>query len=430
MSSFDFLDSLSKLNFIGVVSLFGGEIALSALRYSVLIRSTSQSLYLSMVVSPGLQTVSLKMFRRMEDRVSKAMSGGIEDDKRDIIGLSASGKYEYIGLHSGTKMKVGSILGEALAKASVEFKDVESTRSGPQRRGLQLKVMKLGRLSEEVNRGIRMEADGGLSGIRAAILYIIPLITVVGVVVAVLDKDYGACALIILNVICNMAVTFTVRSYGVSYPSGNASPGSPPGDALIQNADGTEMCLILADENTLQYLFQKPLVVPPAPDDKLWNTLHLFAAYSSYLMVIVNIIVIPFSDIVGQLTFGILMFFGVVQNLTLSILDGNELLLRSMRRLFIIEPAEGYTFQTRSSAIAYCMLRSKSTDIRQLKYLLPDTMTFGAWGDKVIEKVKTLRDSKESVNNGIIAALMENLDRDLNDAVTELECSGELSAVQ
>src|SRR5689334_17362558 len=105
MFSLDFSDSLAKLNFIGVVSLFGGEIALSALRYSVLIQNTYLSLYVTMILSPGLQTVSLKMFRRMEDKISRAIGGG-SDDRKDIIGLSASNKYRYIGLHSGTKMAI------------------------------------------------------------------------------------------------------------------------------------------------------------------------------------------------------------------------------------------------------------------------------------------------------------------------------------
>ncbi|KAG0318116.1 hypothetical protein BG000_004338, partial [Podila horticola] len=126
-------DDLMKLNFIGVVSLLGGEITLSALRYSALIQNKFLSVYLTVILSPGLQTISLKIFRRMEDMISRAISGGVEDDKKDIIGLSASGKYKYLGLHSGTKMAVESIMGEALIVASeVHFKEVKCSRPSKQ----------------------------------------------------------------------------------------------------------------------------------------------------------------------------------------------------------------------------------------------------------------------------------------------------------
>ncbi|KAG0053418.1 hypothetical protein BGZ89_002914 [Linnemannia elongata] len=212
MLNMNFSDDFSKLNFIGVVSLFGSEIALSALRYSVLVRQNFLSLYLAMVVSPGMQT----------------------DDKKEIIGLSASGGYKYIGLHSGTKMVVGSILGEALVKSSeVDFKNVKSTRSKQQTRSLHLKVLELDRLSEGAS-GLRMDADGGFTGIRAVVLSVIPLFTIVGIVLTLLTEDYGAAILILLNVVCNLAVTFTVRGTGVEYPNGTASPESPNGDAFIE----------------------------------------------------------------------------------------------------------------------------------------------------------------------------------------------------
>ncbi|KAG0053419.1 hypothetical protein BGZ89_002915 [Linnemannia elongata] len=114
------------------------------------------------------------------------------------------------------------------------------------------------------------------------------------------------------------------------------------------------------------------------------------------------------------------MFLGALQNLILSIFDRNDQLLRSMRRLFDIKSAEGYVFQTRSSAIAFCMLRSKSTDTRQLKYLLCDTATFGAWSDKVVEEVKAVFKAEDSVNNGIDKGLLDTLNIDLKDALTAL----------
>src|ERR1700744_6402192 len=103
MAVIEIADFSQDLNIIGVVSLFGGEIALSALRYTVLVRDTWTAIYFSMIVSAGLQTISLKMFKRMHGRLSVAISPGIRDDPKEIVGLTASGQYKYYGVQSGTE---------------------------------------------------------------------------------------------------------------------------------------------------------------------------------------------------------------------------------------------------------------------------------------------------------------------------------------
>ncbi|KAF9309003.1 hypothetical protein BG003_010312 [Podila horticola] len=245
-----------KLNFTGVVSLLGDEIALSALRYSALIQNKFLSVYLTMILSPGLQTISLKMFRRMEDMISRAVSGGVEDDKKDIVGLSASGKYKYLGLHSGTKMAVESIMGEALIVASeVHFKEVKCSRPSKQKRNLKLKVIKLGGLSD-VNSELRMTVEERLSGIRAVILFLLPLVTIAGIVLVLLAEDYGASALIVLNVICNMAVTFTVRGNGIRYLSGKAALGSPR-EMLLLRTQMVRKCVLSSQTRTRFSIFSR-----------------------------------------------------------------------------------------------------------------------------------------------------------------------------
>lgn len=422
MLDLGFSDSLLKLNFIGVVSLFGGEIALSALRYTVLTQNVLLSLYFTMILSSGLQTVSLKMFKRMEDKASKAISGGPRDNKKDIIGLSASKSYKYVGLHSGTKMVVANILGEALIKASRAETptNVYCSRDNPPRRNLKLKVIELDELHAVENEGtpdkeygFRMCVTNQPFGYRTMLLYTIPLITIAGIVVVLLAQDYKAFALVLLNVVCNMSVMFTIRSNGIRYPTGHSAYDSPRGDIFVETNDGTEMYLVIGNEDTIQYAFQKPLVMPPNPDNKMWKYLHISTAYSSYITVVVNIILLPFSTIGGQIIFGVLILLGVIQNMLLSTFDGDELLLSMTENLFAIRSTREYIFQARSSAIAFCMLRSRSNDVGPLRHLLPDTRTFEIWFGNVINAVDGI--PSDTTAEG----LLRTLNMDLQDALRE-----------
>jgi hypothetical protein len=429
MLDLKFSESVSKLNFIGVVSLFGGEIAISSLRYTVLIRNKFLSAYFTMVVSPGLQTVSLKMFKQMDDRVSKAISGGSREDRKEIIGLSAGGGYRYVGIHSGTKMTVGSILGESLIGA-IETTgppiDIICSRKIPQKRNLKLKVIEL-----DMTTPIQDKGTGGKSygpsmwvssrpfGIRSIFLYVIPLITVAGIIIVLLAEDYEMFVLIVLNVICNMLITITTRSNGIKYPIGKAAEGCPPGDIFIETSNGDDTYLVIANEDVIQYLFQKPLIMPPNPDSKIWTFVHVLTAYLSYVAVLVNIILFPFSTTGGQIIFGVLIFFGVVQNIILSTFDGSGMMLEAIRKYFTIKPATEYIFQTRSTLVAFCMIKSGCKDARTMKHLLPSTDTFNTWYENVLKVVDGI-----PINTPVDDKLLANLNLDLQDAFDECNKCG------
>ncbi|KAF9417722.1 hypothetical protein BGZ76_004491, partial [Entomortierella beljakovae] len=366
-----------------------------------------------MIVSPGMQTVSSRMFRQMDDKVSKIISGGVEEDLKDTIGLSASGSYQCIGLHTGAKTVVGNILGELLVKdenMGIQNETiVKSSRQSDPRRNLRLKVMEIGPRENIVKVDSILSTRSGISGFGAIILCIIPLLTIAGIVLTILAKDYGASTLIILNVMCSIAVTRIVRGNGVLLPSYDGA-SSPLGDVYIGKDDGKESYLILGNEATIQYLFQKSLIIPRTPG----SYLHFLAAHTANIIVVVNIIAIPFLSILGQLIFGILMLFGTVQNFTLSMVDVDKLLVHSIENLFNIKPAERYIFSTKPTLIAYCTLRSGSSDWGKLNQLLPDTEIFEAWWDLLIKTQRDeFYDDKDGENS---KGLMGDLKCDLRDA--------------
>jgi hypothetical protein len=131
-------------------------------------------------------------------------------------------------------------------------------------------------------------------------------------------------------------------------------------------------------------------------------------------MVVVNIIWLPFCSAGGQIIFGVLIFFGVVQNILLATFDGDDLLMGVAEEFFTTKSIKEYVFQTRSSVIAFCMLKSGSKDTKQLRHLLPDTETFDKWFKNVAESV----DGK-APESGIIDGLLNTLNIDLQDAIKE-----------
>lgn len=409
MAVIEIADFSQNLNIIGVVSLFGGEIALSALRYTILVRDTWTAIYFSMIVSAGLQNISIKMFKRMNDKVSVAISPGIRDDPKEMVGLTASGQYKYYGVHSGTDMSTSSILGEAMIRqlSNKNPRKVACTRLESPKRSCVLKVISLDVLKEVQGKAIR--ADPAPFGI----VYLVPLVTLAGTVMTILIGDYFALVIVVCNVVCNMLVTYAVRCTGVKYPRGNASPGAPPGHIFIQS--GNDTYLVLGDEDPIQYLFQKELHVPPSSKEKFWEHLQRAVAYTSYTIVIANIIATPFATLPGQLIFGVLMLLGLFQNILLATFDGDRLLTSVGNNAAEVKYTDEFVFETRSSMIAFCALVAKSPNDNILRRSLPQTSTFLEWFENVMK----------CVNRGITPSetekdkLLEDLNADLRDAHCE-----------
>jgi hypothetical protein len=410
MFNLNFSNDLSKLNFIGVVSLFGGDIALCALRYTSLFPGTYLSLYFTMVLSPGLQAVSVKMFRQMDDMISRAISGNSKDDK-EIAGLYPSGKYKYFGIHSGTQMVVGSILGEILLRTSIPEKSISvtSTRWKNPHRNLKLKVIKLDNFLDGKSSYVTNKPFGR----RNILLHITPIIGIICILITVLAEDYQVFSLILMNVFCNMLITFTVRGNGVRYPEKNSYLDYPKGDIFVQLDNTSEVYLIIGDEGIVQYLFMKPLIIPIGS-----KHLRLFAAYLSYFVSIVNIIWLPFCTIGGQIIFGGLAFLGVVQNIILATFDGDETLLGdALNRLVSVKSCEEYVFPTRSCMIAFCALVTELRNDIFMKNSLPETDIFSTWIQSVMECVLGELPPTELEENH--STLLRDLNADLRDAYRE-----------
>lgn len=406
---------LSGLNLIGVVSLFGGEIALSALRYVALLRNVPLSLYFTMVLSPGLHTISLKVFKQMEDNLSSAISGdGARDDGREIVGLSLNTNCKCIGLHSGSIVPMTSILGDTLMRRrGNSITTVACTRKTPQNRNLNLKVIKLANMSKEngTTYNSRVCVDHGSYCYRNILLYTIPLFTVMGVVLLLLLQDYIAFYLALFNIVSNMSIAFVARGGDFGNANVRVSDKPTPGDVLID--DGAKMYLIIGEEDVIQHAFQSPVVAHPNPDNIMWKFLRILSVYMSYLIGIANIMLLPFSSIYGQIIFGCLIFFGVVQNILLSTFGRDDVLLKMAENVFKVESVRDYTFQTRSSVVAFCILQSGASSVKPVRNLLPVTPIFDAWFDNVR---RIIHDKNYIITQ--TPGLLGDLNSDLQDAIT------------
>src|SRR6266511_124285 len=104
-----------KLDLLGVTNLFGGDIAISAIRYCIFER---KRIWWSTYLIPGLFTIAKKLLIRSDNPLATALSPGTRDECRDIVGLKETGDFFYVGLLSGTRMKVVNVIGEAVLNTS------------------------------------------------------------------------------------------------------------------------------------------------------------------------------------------------------------------------------------------------------------------------------------------------------------------------
>lgn len=99
----------SPLDLLGITSLLGSEIAKGAIRY---MNANTSRCWTSFIVAPGLYDISTLMLNRSDSYIAHVLSPGDRIDKRSLVGLKSSGKYRYIGMHSGTCVSVRNALCE------------------------------------------------------------------------------------------------------------------------------------------------------------------------------------------------------------------------------------------------------------------------------------------------------------------------------
>src|SRR2546430_812266 len=107
----DIFDKMN-LDFLGAVSLFGGEIALAAISCCFL---EKYRIFLSGYLSPGTLTVANHLLKRSNYNLAKALTTGTRDKCGDVIvELLDTGKFSYVGLLSGTRAEVINPFGAAV----------------------------------------------------------------------------------------------------------------------------------------------------------------------------------------------------------------------------------------------------------------------------------------------------------------------------
>jgi hypothetical protein len=403
-------DLSEKLNLVGVASLFGGDTALSALHYSLL---SEGGLYTYAIVSPGLQTVASKIFKRIDNRISQSLSPGERDDPKEIVGLKSRGNYKYVGLHSGTNMTIRSVLGEAIIRKYSKFDESKIvtmlTREINVERNIKLSVIKVGNIIEEETKQKVVEKSKWHIKVLCCI---IPLISVASIGGLVVIKDYIIVAVVALNIIINMLVVRTTKANGCDYPKGHASGDSPQGDILIEdlNSDGN-LYLVIGSEDSIQYLFQKSIKMSLGKW-KIWN---FIIGILAFFVSMINLIAIPFATFYGQLWFGVLLLLGLVQNILLANFDGDELICDLANKIVPINDDKCYSFDNRTTALSYCMLISKSPNNHALEILAPRSSVWIEWCNEVSKSGKEMMTVKEidEYNNkskNLLNGLIKNMD--------------------
>jgi hypothetical protein len=399
------MDSLAqKLNLIGIVSLFGGEVALSAFHYSLL---NENGIYSYAFVSPGLQTVSSKVFKRIDNTFAQSVSPGQRDDPKAIVGLTSVNNYKYVGLHSGTSMTVRNVLGEAVLRSSKTNKELEletpSRKNGVQR-DIRLTIIKLGEL-DKLSEGIKLSINSSIY--MKLVSLIIPLINIGSIVGLFVIEEYVIASVIVINIIANMILIRTTKANGCDYPKGQSSSASPIGDILVEDMTSSgNLWLILGKEDAIQYLFQKTMTMSLGK----WEIWNFIAACIAYTVSIINIIAIPFGTFYGQLWFAVLLLFGLIQNITLASLDGDKLLWQLVNRMIPIDKekdVQEYLFDNRTSALSYCTFLSGSHNHLALEELTPKSLTWKEWCKR------TCGNNIDKINDGLLTVLCQDSDNAL-----------------
>jgi len=344
-----------KLDLLGVINLFGGDIAVSAIHYCVLER---RRIFWSAYLSPGSFTVATKLLKRTDNTLANSLSPGHREEYREIVGLLETGKYFYVGLLSGTRTRVANAISEA-ALNTVE-KKTDKIILPVTEKNETARVIKVDVLDVELN---PEERDG-----KPVVSYemlprwydiIFPIITlgVFGLVVWL--GDIIGALIVIIGALSNLLLTYAACASGCRYMEGSPSSASPDGNAVVKNElSPNQLWVVLGKEDAMQRFLQRPIIVHL---DKYWSIVNSLVGLFVYVYTAFSIVALPLVRTPVQVMLGGLYFIGVFANITYARRDGDALLLKIAEKDMKLKYKESLKFPNRASAVAFCVLRCRNS---------------------------------------------------------------------
>ncbi|XP_024393226.1 uncharacterized protein [Physcomitrium patens] len=345
------LDFLPSLDFAGMVVLVGKTASEGALPYTCLVSGRLPYLNAYMTSgSVGLAQAVLTCIDWWPARVltgHRASGGG---SMLELFRLRASGKAAYIGLQSGTSLKVQGSVGEALVSELLRLgRNIPDARDSKYGRNAKRPTFVVrAKIGTPVGReGEVVEVSEDVGALLSIIATIVSLLVVT---LNVRCQEWFALSVVVTGMILNALLAYFIRLRKFEFNVGKAAGGSPPGDSLVQLSDApNDFCVLQGDEDDIQSLLQREV-----RETGFKSALPLFSVCVAMLVhSAVVVLGTPHMGKTGQLLLLIAVSFGAIIDLLKGSWDANRSIGKWALHKWNIEILDAIQFANRTAAVAY-----------------------------------------------------------------------------
>lgn len=398
----DQIDGITyRLDLAGVIALFGGDYAVSALETIHLYKWRDRFGWYNY---PGTMTVARKFGQIARSRFWDSIFPGPNEDPEKAFGLEGKEGPPYIAAISGTKLSKTGHLAYLLSKAAGEKKSYNlklKLPDGSDARETTPATVTVIRLWEPESEG-----QGNSDQVvptrhhRYALLSIIPsLVCLIAFVWCLLAHDALCAMLILLGMINSGVSSLLLGSAKLSFHFPPSSKGAPVGDGFMC-PNQKDFIVLRGSERAVAAVTRGSFKLDFPTTFNEGKNYHLIGISSLLLMthVLVQLLLIPLTTFFGQLLFLASLVASGLYHLYLSSHDSDtvqqQLLLQKLRPM-ITKVALGTRTQI---AVFICLALADGRELQTegkpdyekiLNAVIPnETEVWKSWRAKVISRLE------------------------------------------
>ena len=357
-----------RLDTSGVVGVFGGEQAVSAMGTIPLYKNWK---WLGWYNSPGSYEIAKRFGGLAKSRFFDGFFPGSRADPATLFEMDGSRGPKFEAAHSGTVIEETSHLATLFMKECEELNGTVVMGRQTQPVGVTIADLKHEPPTEVVLKQVVS---------HSAIVSGIPILVSVGTcVTCAFIRDWFSGSMILLGMIVSGISCFVIGSGTFIFTHPLPAPGSPPGDGVI--CSEKEFVLLRGKEGAINAItrgkFGLRFKSQPNYHDIGWCSILLMTQFLAQL------ILIPQGKLFGQLMFVISIAVSWAHNMWLSSLNKENIQRRILMEEILRQPKlTRYIFPNRTSTVVFVLLASHSEKLEKLMNdLLPNET-------KVWEKLK------------------------------------------
>ncbi|OJT14206.1 hypothetical protein TRAPUB_9317 [Trametes pubescens] len=370
------------LDISGVAGFFGGDVSVSAM---ATVHVYEGRKWLGWYNQPGSYEIAKRYGQLSRSRFWDALYPGANVDPAVLFEFDGKQGPKFTASQSGTVLPKTTHVARLFAE---ECKDVPITSlpSLVEMRRTTPGSVTIANLTHTPHREEtpRQQRD------TASALACIPILISLGACVGcVMIRDWYAFACILLGIVSSGLSCFVIGMGTLKFKHPDPAPGAPAGDGVLESGS-TELVILKGPEGAVNAITRGQFTLDY--DSKpAYHNIGLCSMLLT-LQFVVQLLLIPQSEVHGQLFFLATLFFSWVYNSYLSSLDRENIqraILRDQVLQYTPGQLEKYELGTRTSMVTFALLllapAKKPSLKRVLDDLLPnDTEVWGWWKSEVL----------------------------------------------